>query len=442
MRRIFKIVILFFLTATLIAQSELEEIRTLIDKGEFQKARQRLEPLLNAGGNRAEPHYLLGLVAVQQEDYLGAVSHLKIAAQADPASAIILKLLIKAQLLAGERLEAETSLLKATQLSPSDAEVWSLLGRLYQESSRFKEAAPHLERAVELNPSDVNAWTSLAFTWFGLGDAQNAVGLFDRAVTENGRSRRPIAAPHASFATVLLRVGRVSDAETQIRKAAVLNPNDSTLLEAQRALQARSRLEVIQPRRADILPAPQFRDLATSAGLNFCLEHSPTAAKHQIETMPGGMAVLDYDQDGFMDIYFTNGAESPSLRKSSGRYDNRLYRNNGNLTFSDLTDDAGVAGTGYAMAAAAGDFDNDGYPDLFVAGVDRNSLFRNNRNGTFADVTHATGLDRSHPEFGKMWGIHGVWFDYNRDGWLDLLVVNYCQWNPASEPFCGDTRPG
>ncbi|MCI0623170.1 MAG: FG-GAP-like repeat-containing protein [Acidobacteria bacterium] len=443
MHRVFRIVILSWLAATLAAQSELDEIKALIGKGEFQQARQRLEPLLlSSERNKAEPHYLMGLVTVQQEDYAKAVSHLRIAAQADPANTAILKLLTKALLLSGERLEVEALLQKATRLSPDDAEVRSLLGRLYQESSRFKEAAPQLERAVELNPSDVSAWTSLAFTWFGLGDPERAAGFFERAVAENERSRKPMAAPHASFATVLLRLGRVSEAETQIRKAAALNPRDATLLEAQRALQARSRLDVNRSMKADIAPPPRFHDVAVQGGLNFRLEHSPTAAKHQIETMAGGVAVLDYDQDGFMDVYFTNGAESPSLRKTSPRHNNRLYRNNGNLTFTDVTACAGVAGAGYTIAAAAADFDNDGYPDLFVAGVDRNLLYHNNRNGTFTDVTVSAGLSLPHPQFSKMWGIHGAWFDYDRDGWLDLLVVNYCQWNPDTQPFCGDTRPG
>ncbi len=443
MRRVFWIIILSWLAATLAAQSELDQIKALIGKGEFQQARQRLEPLVaGADGKDPEPHYLMGMVTLQQEDYTKAVVHLRIAAQADPANAAILKLLVKAQLLSGERLEVEGLLQKTTHLSPDDAEVWSLLGRLYQESSRFKEAAPQLERAVELNPSDVSAWTSLAFTWFGLGDPQKAVSCFDRAVAENERSGKPMAAPHASFATVLLRLGRVSEAGIQIHKAAALNPRDTTMLEAQRALQARSRLEVNRLIKADIAPSPRFHDVAVQAGLNFRLEHSPTAAKHQIETMPGGVAVLDYDQDGFMDIYFSNGAESPTLRKTSGRYNNRLYRNNGDLTFTDVTDRAGVAGTGYAMAAAAADFDNDGYPDLFVTGVDHNLLYRNNRNGTFTDITAVAGLDQPHPQFGRMWGIHGVWFDFDRDGWLDLLVVNYCQWDPKTEPFCGDTRPG
>ncbi len=96
-----------------------------------------------------------------------------------------------------------------------------------------------------------------------------------------------------------------------------------------------------------------------------------------IETMPGGIAVFDYDGDGRPDIYFTNGADIPSLEKSSPKYWNRLYRNEGNWKFRDVTEQAGVAGAGYSMGAAVGDYDNDGHPDLFVAGVNRNMLYRN-----------------------------------------------------------------
>ena len=103
--------------------------------------------------------------------------------------------------------------------------------------------------------------------------------------------------------------------------------------------------------------------------------------------MPGGIAVFDYDGDGRPDIYFTNGAEIPSLEKSSPRYWNRLYRNEGGMKFRDVTEEAGVAGAGYSMGAAAADYDNDGHTDLFVAGVNRNILYRNLGNGRFEDVT-------------------------------------------------------
>jgi hypothetical protein len=189
-------------------------------------------------------------------------------------------------------------------------------------------------------------------------------------------------------------------------------------------------------------PAPRFVDIAAQAGVAFRLQNSPTPEKHQIETMPGGVAVLDYDGDGLMDIYFTNGAESPSLRRSGPDHWNRLYRNLGNSRFADVTERAGVQGDGYMMGAAAADFDNDGFPDLFVAGVGRSILYRNLGNGTFRDVTAGAGLSSTHPQYGPMWSIHGAWLDFDRDGWLDLFVVNYCVWDPAREPYCGEKAPG
>ena len=140
-------------------------------------------------------------------------------------------------------------------------------------------------------------------------------------------------------------------------------------------------------------PAPiRFRNIADKAGVAFVLENSPTPQKHLIETMPGGVAVFDYNGDGRPDIYLTNGAEVPGLEKQSPKFWNRLYRNEGNWKFRDVTEQAGVSGAGYSMGAAVADFDNDGLPDLFVAGVDRNTLYRNTGNGHFEDVTTKAGI--------------------------------------------------
>jgi hypothetical protein len=175
-----------------------------------------------------------------------------------------------------------------------------------------------------------------------------------------------------------------------------------------------------------------FEDATASAGLNVTLENSPTAQKHQIESMPGGVAVFDYNNDGYPDIYFSNGAEQPSLRKTGPKYYNRLYRNRGDGTFEDVTEKAGVKGSGYNFGVAAGDFDNDGNEDLFITGVHGNTLFRNRGDGTFEDVTKKCGIE------GTDWSISAAWVDYNNDGLLDLFVVNYVKWDPAIEPFCGD----
>jgi len=151
-----------------------------------------------------------------------------------------------------------------------------------------------------------------------------------------------------------------------------------------------------------------------------------------IETMPGGVAAFDYNNDGRTDIFFTNGASIPSLEKDSPRFFNRLYRNDGGMRFTDVTSQAGIAGAGYSMGAAAADYNNDGHTDLFVAGVYRNILYRNQGNGKFEDVTEAAGIKSD------KWSVAAGWFDYDNDGWLDLFVVNYAHWTPDFDRYCGE----
>ena len=180
----------------------------------------------------------------------------------------------------------------------------------------------------------------------------------------------------------------------------------------------------------------QFEDIAAKAGLRFTTQNSPTANKNQIETMVAGVALLDYDGDGWLDIYLVNGAAIPSLQKESPAYWNRLYRNNHDGTFTDVTEHAGVAGVGYGMGVAVGDYDNDGRPDIFLANVTGNQLFHNNGDGTFTDVTAKAGLAGAAMNGKKMWSVGAGWFDYNNDGKLDLFVVNYCVWEVNKDPFC------
>ena len=123
-----------------------------------------------------------------------------------------------------------------------------------------------------------------------------------------------------------------------------------------------------------------------------------------------------------LDIFFTNGAAIPSLEKSDPSYWNRLFRNNGDGTFTDVTEKAGLQGIGYSMGVAAGDYDNDGFVDLYVTGVNRNQLFHNNGDGTFTDVTEKAGVGGMVPKLGKAWSVAAGWFDYNNDGLLDLFV--------------------
>jgi hypothetical protein len=183
----------------------------------------------------------------------------------------------------------------------------------------------------------------------------------------------------------------------------------------------------------------RFEDWGPQSGIDFVLQNGATPEKRLIETMAGGLAVLDYDSDGKPDLYFVNGARQPQLEKVDSFYWNRLYRNLGGFHFEDVTERAGVQGVGYGIGAAAADYDNDGFPDLFVAGVNRNVLYRNKGDGSFEDVTDRAGLRHTGPQ---PWSVAAGWFDYDHDGRLDLFLVNYVRWDPAQEPFCGDAKKG
>ncbi|HEU0122840.1 MAG TPA: VCBS repeat-containing protein [Bryobacteraceae bacterium] len=164
-------------------------------------------------------------------------------------------------------------------------------------------------------------------------------------------------------------------------------------------------------------------------GPGFVLRHAPTEEKHLPATMAGGLAIFDYNNDGRPDLFFANGAELPSYRKSGPLYWNRLYRNDGNFRFTDVTEAAGLAGEGFAFGAAAADFDQDGHIDLFVPALPQSKLYRNQGDGTFREVAL--------PPLGP-WTVAAAWLDYDNDGRQDLFIVNYLQWSPANNPWCGD----
>jgi enediyne biosynthesis protein E4 len=193
-------------------------------------------------------------------------------------------------------------------------------------------------------------------------------------------------------------------------------------------------------------PEVRFTDITSSSGIDFVHAHSPTSNKYLIETMGGGVALFDYDNDGRLDIFFTNGAhlddpQPPGKRpdKSDRKYWNRLYRQNDDGTFSDATEKAGVTGMPqgyYGMGVATGDYDNDGFQDLYVTSYEANTLYRNNRDGTFTDVTKQAGVAAAG------WSASAGFFDYDNDGRLDLFVTRYVEWSFRHDRYCGEKKPG
>ena len=170
--------------------------------------------------------------------------------------------------------------------------------------------------------------------------------------------------------------------------------------------------------------------------IDFTLDSCETPERQAPETMAGGVAVFDYNNDGYLDVFFTNGADIKTLRKTSSKYSNRLFENDGKGHFVDVTEKAGLSGIGFDNAVAVGDYDNDGYEDIFVGGLHHSTLYHNNGNGTFTDVTAKAGLDKPDPMYGPLWSVAAAWLDVNNDGLLDLVVVDYLQWDVEHEPDC------
>jgi hypothetical protein len=187
-------------------------------------------------------------------------------------------------------------------------------------------------------------------------------------------------------------------------------------------------------------PASLF-EVRQLRGIDFILQNSPTPQKYLIETMPGGVALFDYNNDGLLDIFLVNGGRVTSpmqlpenFDRKNPRYWNRLYRQNKDGSFVDMTEKAGLANAGdgnYGMGAAVGDYDNDGFPDLYVTSYGKNVLYHNNGDGSFTDVTAKAGVAAGG------WSVSAGFFDYDNDGKLDLFVTRYMEWDTKHSKTCG-----
>src|SRR5947208_4064656 len=304
---------------------------------------------------------------------------------------------------AGDRAAAERVFRDAAQRRPNDRAARYYLARVEYLRARFADAEANARLAMKLGEPPAHVDDLIGLIRAEQNDLDGALAAYDAAI----RADRDFADPYLNAGVLLLKLGRTSEALGRLTTAIEKSPHSAEAFyqraraylqlnkpaEAEKDLlqsvslaryeparrllaQLRSGVGTAPARSAPaVSPAPiQFRNVAESAGVRFVLENNPSPQKHLIETMAGGVAAFDYNNDGLTDIYFTNGASIPSLEKDSPRYFNRLYRNEGGMKFTDVTAEAGVAGAGYSMGAAAADYDNDGYVDLFVAAVRQNIL--------------------------------------------------------------------
>lgn len=196
------------------------------------------------------------------------------------------------------------------------------------------------------------------------------------------------------------------------------------------------------PSRSASVPAGNFVDITEVSGVHFQHLAGHTSKKYLLETMGSGVAVFDYDNDGLLDIFLVNGAPIADPmpvgtipQKTAPKYWNRLYRQKKDGTFEDVTEHSGLAGAGYSLGVAVGDYDNDGYEDLYVTGYGGNHLYHNNGNGTFTDVTATSGTG------GSGWSTSAAWVDLDSDGLLDVVVLRYVKWD-WDDIWCGEHREG
>ena len=347
---------------------------------------------------------------------------------------------------------------RAVRADPLSAPGWKMLGMAFAAENRLEDAYTPFSRACELNAGEAGACYYLGRTAFYLSRLSEAESAFRRSM------QRPDDRPRAllGLAAVLETRGKTQEAERAFSQAIELGAEGAQRdfglflyrtgrhVEAVKALEAAGAADDLVRIRRELAATPSSTARGERPGsipihaitfdvtaLPMISRNGASGEKHLPETMMGGIAVLDFDNDGYQDIYVSSGARMPALIKADSGDWNRLFRNRGDGTFEDVTQQAGVAGKGYAMGVAAGDFDSDGWVDLFVAGLHGNFLYRNLGDGRFADVTARAGVGGD----GK-WSIGGAWLDYDRDGRLDLFVVRYVEWDPDKELSCGDREPG
>lgn len=365
-----------------------------------------------------------GQEAFRRQDWAEAEKILAAAIHENPKNAAALKWLGMVYAAQQKFEQAEAPFRSACEIDPREELSCYYLGRADYALSRYEESRSAFEKALRLQPESGRIKRGLGLALEALGRAHEAERYLKEAATGSASDQEALS----DYGQFLFRQGRLNESIAVLQRSG----DQASLARAIRALQAVPGSAPVVANSVSNQPAA-IRFSAT--GLPMIVNNGATGEMHQIETMIAGVALLDYDGDGWPDIFVANGAEISSLRKTAPKYYNRLFRNNHDGTFTDVTEKAGVAGRGYGMGVAVADFDNDGRPDLFLTGVRENILYHNRGDGTFEDITQKAGLKGD-----GRWSVAAGWFDYDNDGLLDLFVVHYVQWDPAKESFCGDSR--
>jgi tetratricopeptide (TPR) repeat protein len=383
--------------------------------GRWADAADHYERAVTLRPDHAPSHVGLGVAAANLGRYRRAVDELEAAVRLQPENGEALAALGAVYGNLDRWPDALAAFQKAVARQPDDAATQYQLGRAYARLGRPAEARGAFLQALSVKPDDVGARFNLGLACVDLGLTAEAVAAFEAVLRRD---------PDHTSARYNLghALGRGADVPVSPTAPATARLDDPS-----------------RPR-----PASPFTDVTAASGIAFVHANSPTARKYLIETMAGGVALLDFDGDGWLDVFFTNGARlsDPMLPgaepdKSEAVFANRLYRNRGHGTFTDATEAAGLArARGYGMGVAVGDYDNDGDADLYVTNYGTNILYRNEGNGRFADVTARAGVG------GGGWSTSAGFFDYDHDGRLDLFVCRYLDWSFAQDVYCGVRRPG
>ncbi|RUL89109.1 FG-GAP-like repeat-containing protein [Tautonia sociabilis] len=349
--------------------------------------------------------------------------------------------------------------------APADASRWwTARGQLERDAGRLNDAIASYRRAVGLNPESAEARHRLSQALRAAGqeaEAAEQAEQADRLRTRWVNLRRTFtdlrSSGYVADASLFARLGDqcrdaslIAEARSWYEHALALDPGLAAARSGMASLDgrddpfpvARSRPRLVSstptatatatataspPDAAgEPIGAVRFEDVASSSGLCFSYDHGPADALYLADTMGGGVGLIDFDGDGLLDVYFVNGCPMPSDRAAPPR-PNRLFRNLGSWRFEDVTEAAGVAGLGYGMGCAVGDYDGDGDDDLFVTGLNRTILYRNEGDGRFTDVTEAAGV------FSDRWTTAAGFGDLDGDGDLDLFVVSYVE-DDSNEP--------